>query len=64
VVTEYRSFTYWVMKQPNNGFALKDLELLEDLDGTKPTTITYQLNPETTYYRVFAYNGPFDVPPQ
>jgi DNA repair protein RadD len=64
VVTEYRSFTYWVMKQPNNGFALKDLELLEDLDDTKPMTITYQLNPETTYYRVFAYNRPFDVPPQ
>jgi DNA repair protein RadD len=64
VVTEYRSFSYFIMKEPNNGFAMNDLNALNELDGTKPMTITYQLNPETTYYRVFAYNRPADAPPE
>lgn len=64
VVTDYRSFSYWIMKEPTNGFGMNDLMALEDLNGKKPKTITYQLNPETTYYRVFAYGLPPDTMPE
>ena len=64
VVTEYRSFSYWIMKHPNNSFSAKDLAMMEALDDEKPNTITYQLNPQTTYYQVFAYDRPADAPPE
>lgn len=64
VVTEYRSFSYWIMKKPTNSYGISDLTAMEALGDEKPKTITYQLNPETTYYRVFGYNRPADAPPQ
>lgn len=64
VVTEYRSFSYWVMKQPNTSYGQKDLAALEQLGDEKPKTITYKLNQETTYYQVYAYGLPADAPPK
>lgn len=64
VVTDYRSFSYWIMKQPTNSYGMKDLIAMEELGDEKPTTITYQLDPATTYYRVFAYNRPADAAPE
>ena len=64
VVTEYRSFSYWIMKHPNNSYGMSDLTAMQALGDEMPETITYQLNPETTYYRVFGYNRTADAPPQ
>ena len=64
VVTDYRSFSYWVMKQPTSSYGQKDLAALQALGEEKPKTITYRLNPETTYYQVYAYDRPADEPPE
>jgi len=64
VVTDYRSFSYWIMKNPTNVLGQRDLAALNELGDGKPETITYQLDPATTYYRVFAYNRPADVAPE
>jgi DNA repair protein RadD len=64
VVTDYRSFSYWIMKNPNHTNAQRDLDALRALGDERPDTITYQLDPVTTFYRVFAYNRPADVPPE
>lgn len=64
VVTDYRSFSYWIMKNPQNTYGQRDLAAMEELGDEKPQTITYQLDPATTYYRVFGYGRPADVEPQ
>lgn len=64
VVTDYRSFSYWIMKNPTNSYGMKDLLAMQELGDEKPETITYQLDPATTYYRVFAYNRPADAAPE
>ena len=38
--------------------------MMEALGDEKPNTITYQLNSQTTYYQVFAYDRPADAPPE
>lgn len=63
VVTEYRSFSYWVMREPNNIGAKKSLDALMALGSEKPETITYQKDKDSNFYRVFAYNRPHDEPP-
>lgn len=64
VVTEYRSFSYWVMKNPKHPASVKDTNALAALGGRMPKTITYKLDPQTKYYRVLGYNGPADEPPK
>ena len=64
VVTDYRSFSYWIMKNPTHTQGIKDLEAMQALGDEKPDTITYQLDPISTFFRVFAYNRPADVPPE
>jgi DNA repair protein RadD len=64
VVTDYRSFSYWIMKNPTNVLGQRDLAMLKELGEEKPETITYQLDPATTYYRVFAYGRPADAAPE
>ena len=64
VVTSYRSFSYWIMKAPTNSNGIRDLAMLNELGEDKPETITYQLDPVSTFYRVFAYNRPADVSPE
>lgn len=64
VVTDYRSFSYWVMKHPMNSSGVRDLEMMNDLGDEKPKTITYQLDPVSTFYRVFAYNRTADEAPE
>lgn len=63
VVTDYRSFSYWVMKEPNNSRARRDLEMLTGLGDNAPETITYQKDAMTGFFVVFAYNEAADVPP-
>jgi DNA repair protein RadD len=62
VVTEYRSFSYWVPMKPTWTKGYKQREMFLDLTET-PKTITYQKNPENNFYEVFAYNrSPDEVP--
>lgn len=63
VVTEYRSFSFWTMRQPNNHRAQKELEALEALGDNQPETITYQKDALSGFYRVFCYNEAPDVSP-
>lgn len=64
VVTEYRSFSYWVMKNPKHPATVRDTNQFAMLGGAKPKTITYKLDPQTKYYRCLGYNGPVDAPPE
>ncbi len=64
VVTNYRSFSYWIMKEPKNSNGIQDLAMLKNLGEDKPATITYQLDPISSFYRVFAYNRMADAPPE
>ena len=64
VVTDYRSFSYWVMKEPKISSGVRDLAMLNELGEDKPSTITYQLDPISTFFRVFAYNRPADAAPE
>jgi len=64
VITEYRSFSYWVMREPNNVGAKKSLDALLALGDKKPETITYQKDKDSNFFRVFAYNRPHDEPPE
>jgi len=63
VVTNYRSFSYWVMKEPKNSFQRTELANLNALGDDAPETITYQKDPDSGFYRVFAYNGKPDEAP-
>jgi len=63
VVTKYRSFSFWIMKEPTHHRARVELAMLEALGEDDPLTITYQKDPETGFYRVFKFNGPADAPP-
>ena len=64
MVTDYRSFSYWVMKEPKISSGVRDLAMLNELGEDKPSTITYQLDPISTFFRVFAYNRPADAAPE
>ena len=57
VVTEYRRFSYWLMKEPTHAKALRDLELFQALDGDAPETISYRKEADSGFYRVYSYNG-------
>lgn len=64
VVTDYRSFSFWVMKEPKNYRAQQELAMLQALGDDEPETITYQKDAESGFYRIFSYNGPADVAPE
>lgn len=64
VTTEYRSFSYWVMKIPTWTRAMKERADLDALNGEVPQTITYQKDASTGFYRVFSYNRPADEAPE
>ena len=64
VTTEYRSFSYWVMKNPTWARAMKERNDLDALGGSMPETITYQKDAGSGFYRVFSYNGPADEAPE
>lgn len=64
VVTEYRSFSYWVMRNPKHPASVRETNQFAALGGVKPKTITYKLNTQTKFYNVLGYNGPADAPPE
>ena len=59
IVTPYRSFSFWMMKEPKNARALADLERWNTLGGEMPETVTYQKE-GSGFYRVYAWNAPKD----
>lgn len=64
VTTEYRSFSFWVMKEPTWTRAMKERADLDALNGEAPQTITYQKDSDSGFYRVFSYNRPPDEAPE
>lgn len=64
VVTEYRSFSYWIMRHPKHPASVRETNQFGALDGVKPKTITYKLNTQTNFYTILGYNGPADAPPE
>jgi DNA repair protein RadD len=62
VVTKYRSFSFWVQKEPKHKDAYNLLHMYAALDGNEPETITYRKDGD--WYKVFAFNGPADEAPQ
>lgn len=63
VVTPYRSFSFWVLRNPTFSRAMKDRAELDALGGKAPMTITYQKDAETGFYRALAYNRKPDEAP-
>lgn len=63
VQTEYRAFSFWVQKAPSNYYAQKDKEMLDNLKGEWPNTITYQKEADSKFYRVYGYNRKADEAP-
>jgi len=64
VITPYRSFAFWLMRQPTWSRAARDRDLFLALGNVAPQTITYSKDTETGFYRVFAYNRPADEIPE
>jgi len=63
VVTPYRSFSFWVLKNPQHTIGMADRNRLNALLGSPPETITYQKDAETGFYRVLSYNRQKDENP-
>ena len=63
VVTPYRSFSFWLVKNPTWARGIEDRKMFTALNGKQPFTVTYAKNAETGYYRVFAYNRKEDEIP-
>ena len=63
VQTEYRAFSFWFQKAPSNYYAQKDKEMLDNLKGEWPKTITYQKEADSKFYRVYGYNRKADEAP-
>ena len=63
VVTEYRSFSFWVMKEPSHYKGKQELAMIEALGDEMPKTITYQKDATSGFYRVFSFNNPHDTMP-
>lgn len=63
VVTEYRTFSYWVPINPSWSKGRLQAMMLAGLNGAPPATITYQKNADNAFYEVFAYNRKHDEIP-
>jgi hypothetical protein len=64
VITEYRTFTYWVPIDPTWHKGQLQAKMLHDLNGAPPATITYQKNVDNKFYEIFAYNRKADEIPE
>ena len=61
VVTPYRSFRFWIQIGYSPWGAVSKLQSQFDaLKGKKPKTITYRKDPQTGFYKVFAFNEAHD----
>jgi DNA repair protein RadD len=63
VVTPYRSFSFWVMKNPTWPRAIRDRRMFDALGGVPPVTITYAKDAESGFFRVFAFDRKADEVP-
>lgn len=65
-VTSYRQFSIWLMPEAENARAINDWNRWERVGG-EPKTVSYVKEPESSFYRVLAYNQPADdedLPPE
>lgn len=63
VVTPYRSFSFWVMKDPVTNIQLADRDNFDRLRREQPRTITYRKDPDSGFFRVLGYNRQPDEDP-
>jgi len=60
-VTPYRQFSAWFLKEPRNAKQAADLDrFLKAVEHDPPETVSYCREPESTFYRIIAYNKPPD----
>lgn len=61
VVTDYRSFSNWIMKDPKNGRQAKQLEMFQFAikNNETPKTVTYRKE-ESGFYKILDYNRKTD----
>jgi len=64
VTTTYRSFSFWVFKEPNWTQGFRDRSMFLALGGQPPETITYQKETDSKFYKVYAYNRKADEVPK
>jgi len=64
VVTPYRSFSFWILKEPTFSKGRVQKAMFESLGGSIPRTITYAKDPVSGFYSVFAYNEDEDEVPK
>jgi len=67
-VTQYRSFSIWLMPEATFPRAQQDWQMFQDaatrdVFADAPATVTYQKSADG-FYRVFAYNRPADESPE
>jgi DNA repair protein RadD len=66
-VTEYRSFSIWLLPDGTNSKALRDWGLFAHATNAgkdQPATVTYQKDADSGFYRVHGYNAPADALPE
>ena len=59
IVTEYRSFSVWIPKEPRHSAAYEQLRLYQSLDGATPETVSY-VKEQSGFFRLLAFNKPAD----
>ena len=64
VTTPYRTFAFWVFKEPTWSKGFQDRAMFLGLGGKPPETITYQKDTDSKFYKIHAYNRRADEIPQ
>jgi len=64
VTTPYRSFPFWIFKEPTWSKGFQERSMFLGLGGQPPETITYAKDPDTKFYKVYAYNRRADEIPK
>jgi DNA repair protein RadD len=62
IVTPYRAFKTFVVKNPKHDKAVRDLAAFQSLAGKKPETITYKKD-DSGFFKILSYNRPPDMEP-
>lgn len=63
ITTPYRSFSVWILQDPQHQAGLRDRAKWDALGGEMPTSVRYSKDPVSGFYRVSAWNAPPDVEP-
>lgn len=64
VVTPYRSFSFWILKNPTFHKARIQKAMFDALGGSVPKTITYMKDAESGFYSIFGYDEIADEVPK